>query len=274
MMWQSFLPFGLSVAICIFVSWKAAENQLELRESGSGRGGEGDDDEATAPAPRPGSHPKHRPPRTASEIRARLHTLSRLPPGPRRLARGRALALASERALREVSPPEEVGDGDGDGGGGDASAPAVAVESTAAAALRQTLPWLDARLAALASEDSRAAACGPCEICAGHEDACATHAWPCGGRNRGGGEGGGAGGGREEEGPSGGLASLRAALLGPCLIPPRASSSSRAEDPDSVYSTSLHRACGRCSVRCGARCPWCRREEGAPRLAFLEAAVY
>ena len=43
-MWQSFLPFGLSVAICIFVSWKAAENQLELRESGSGRGGEGDDD--------------------------------------------------------------------------------------------------------------------------------------------------------------------------------------------------------------------------------------
>ena len=117
-MWQSFLPFGLSVAICIFVSWKAAENQLELRESGSGRGGEGDDDEATAPAPRPGSHPKHRPPRTASEIRARLHTLSRLPPGPRRLARGRALALASERALREVSPPEEVGDGDGDGGRG------------------------------------------------------------------------------------------------------------------------------------------------------------
>ena len=283
--WHSFLPFGLSIAICVFVSWKSVESQLELRNDGSRRGiseGLGDDDDddegaaANAAAPSRHRHRRdhhHRPPRTASELRARLHTLSRMAPGPRRLARGRALALAAERALREASPATTEGGAGGEESDGDL----VVVESTAAAALRQTLPWLDARLAALASEDARAERCGPCEICAGFDDARATHAWPCGGQRRegGGGEGGGNGGHSCGGGGVGGVGGLLAAIFGNSPSSSSNSSSScspasPSSDSHSVYTTSRHRACGRCSAKCGAKCPWCRREEGAPRLAFLE----
>ena len=215
--WHSFLPFGLSIAICVFVSWKSVENQLELREAGrtggdsevrrrcgeegeEERGGGDEVDEATSTT-QLGPY-RHRPPRTASELRARLQTLAKMPPGPRRLARGKALALAAEHALREASPEAEGG-GNGNAENDDGEE-IVFVESNAAAALRQTLPWLDARLAALASEDVRAIGCGLCGICAGHEDACATHAWPCGvaggGTEGGGGRGGG---GRVRRGPTG-----------------------------------------------------------------------
>lgn len=276
--WHTFLPFGLSIAICVFISWKSMENQLELRESGgrrcgAGDGGEGEDkgDENTSTTTtiRLGPY-THRPPKTASELRARLQTLSRLPPGPRRRAKGRALALAAEHALREASP--ELASGRGEENDDEGADPDLVVVKSRggsrAAALRQTLPWLDARLAALASEDAAAERCGACEICAGHEDACATHAWPCGGHNGGGGGGGqdGSGGGGGEEGGG-----IFAALFGSnsssssLTAPPNASSSS-------VYTTSAHRACGRCSAKWGARCPFCRRE-GAARLAFLEAQV-
>ena len=142
--WHSFLPFGLSIAICVFVSWKSVESQLELRNDGSRRGiseGLGDDDDddegaaANAAAPSRHRHRRdhhHRPPRTASELRARLHTLSRMAPGPRRLARGRALALAAERALREASPATTEGGAGGEESDGDL----VVVESNAAAALQ------------------------------------------------------------------------------------------------------------------------------------------
>jgi hypothetical protein len=131
--WHSFLPFGLSIAICVFVSWKSVENQLELRADSAGarqRGTGGEEEEgeddigeafAAAAATAPQTQPRLRrlrPPRTASEFRARLQTLSRMAPGPRRLARGRDLALAAERALREAGPggggaggAEEEGDG-------------------------------------------------------------------------------------------------------------------------------------------------------------------
>lgn len=290
--WHSFLPFGLSIAICVFVSWKSVENQLELRadsadsagarQRGTGEEEEGEDDIGEAFAAAAATAPQTqlrlrrlRPPRTASEFRARLQTLSRMAPGPLRLARGRALALAAERALRETSPGGGVGGAEeGDDCCGD---PAVVVESHAAAALRQTLPWLDARLAALAIEDARAEACGPCEICAGFDGARATHAWPCGGGGQrrveggSGGEAQGQGGGGSGTGLGGGLGGLLAALFGNNNAP--SSSSSSPKDSDSVYTTSRHRACGRCSAKCGARCPWCRREEGPPRLAFLECAA-
>ena len=272
--WHSFLPFGLSIAACVFVSWKAVENQLELRDEGGSAAEaeeakeEGEDEAATA-TKAPPQPDRSRPPRTASELRARLQTLSRLPPGPRRLARGKALALAAERALREASPEVEREES-GSSGDLDDGEPVVFIESNTAAALRQTLPWLDARLAALASEDSRAERCGPCGICAGYDDACATHAWPCGDQNR------AAGGGGREEGQSGGgngssVAGLLAALFGPSSGP-SSSPSSTSLNSDSVFTTSAHRACGRCSAKCGSKCPWCRRENGAPRLAFLEAA--
>jgi len=288
--WHSFLPFGLSIAICVFVSWKSVENQLELREAGrtggdsevrrrcgeegeEERGGGDEVDEATSTT-QLGPY-RHRPPRTASELRARLQTLAKMPPGPRRLARGKALALAAEHALREASPEAEGG-GNGNAENDDGEE-IVFVESNAAAALRQTLPWLDARLAALASEDVRAIGCGLCGICAGHEDACATHAWPCGvaggGTEGGGGRGGGGRGeGNQSSNNDGGNGGLLAALFGSSSQPsfsPYPSRSTSSINDDSVYATSGHRACGRCAARCGSKCPFCRGERGAPRLAFL-----
>lgn len=190
--WHAFLPFGLTIAICVFVSWQATENQNALRAGNNGAAAADDDenggerrrqrrngellcDAPGALKPRQSSHA--RPPRTASELRARFSTLSKMPPGPRRLARGRALALAAENALREASPAPNDNDG-GDGGNGENDENENGgengendekewqrVESRAAAAIRETLPWLDAKLAALAAEDEAAIKCGLCEIC-------------------------------------------------------------------------------------------------------------